>query len=1164
MGLQLLLGGSGFGKSYMMYDQVVQKSIAHPEKNYFIVVPEQYTMQVQKTIVRMHPDHITMNIDVVSFGRLAYRFFDELGLDVLTVLDDIGKSMVVRRVVNRELSKLKMFQGNAGKAGFISEMKSTISELLQYHISPEDLQTVLEQLADRPALKGKITDIEKIYGSFMSYISEKYITTEEILDRLVHVIDQSKLARRSEFYFDEFTGFTPSQYDLLGELMLLSSVIQISLTVDAREDVYQPAKPYELFHLTRETIYKLNKLCLKLGIERDEDIVLPNVRRFASYSALAILEKNIFRNYAYIEKCASAETFSGHQILNADGEVEIYVMQSPSAEMAFVTQEILKLCREGLKYRDIAIVTGDLSSYGHIVESAMKQANIPFFIDQKKDVLANGFIEFLRALIDVIVEDFSYNAVFRYLKTGWTNILMTDIDRLDNYVLAAGVRGYSMWSKPFERHYRGITENELTYVNQIREEVMTWLVPVKEAFREQTKTAGHFSETLLDFLVQHDMEVRVQKKSEWFEAQGELSLAKEYQQIYQVAADIFARIKEIIDDDVISVRNYRDILDAGFNEAKVGIIPPAVDQVMVGDITRTRLDSVSVLFFIGVNDGVVPGAVKDGGLINDRDKEALKDCQFELSPTGKQDLYTQHFYIYSMLTKPSRRLVISYTKADSSSKMMRPSPLIARILKILPDVYVKDVADIGANTQLYSLGAIRKYLAKGLRESREIELPKLWFDLYLWMTEHTNAAFSAKKLMDMAFAVHEDTPLSKAAVKALYGNVLEGSVTMLEKYAACAYSHFLSYGLGLNERQEYHLSAPDLGILFHSALELFSKQLADSEYSWHSMPENIRCHIVDQCVETVAADDRNLILTDNFRNRFILGRLKRMVQRTVWALQMQMRRGSFEPADYELRFDSSRAQGTLNLALSEQEVLKLVGVIDRLDMYETDDEIYVRIIDYKSGTKKFDMAALFYGLQLQLVVYMEAAMDLKSRQTGGKKVIPAGILYYNINDPVVQIDSASLYENDEESEQDVMIKAQIDNAILKALMMNGLVNSGDDIIRYMDAHIDGASDIIPVTVNKDGSLSKSSSAASTEDFEHLFAYTADKVKNLGRDIMNGSIGVHPYDRGARGHGCNYCPYKAVCGFDEDMEGYTANHIREMSKDEVWQRMNKEETKHGLD
>ena len=1158
MGLQLLLGGSGFGKSHFMYTQVIDASMKQPEKNFFVIVPEQYTMQIQKNIVQMHPDHGTMNIDVVSFGRLAHRIFDELGMDTLTVLDDIGKSMVVRRVVNKEKSKLKVFQGNAGKAGFISEMKSTISELMQYHISPKNLGMAVDKLSNKPALSGKLVDIERIYAGFMDYISSKYMTTEQILDRLVAVVSRSALIRKSIFYFDEFTGFTPAQYDLIGELLKLDVPMQIALTVDTREDVYKPGKEYGLFHLTKETIFKLNRLCREIGAEREEDIVLDQVQRYKSNSPLSVLERNIYRSFGKTSAVENGEVYGA-----STGQIEIYAMRNPSDELAYISQEILHLCRRGYRYRDIAIVTADLASYGHIAENAMKRSGIPYFIDQKRDVLSNGYVEFIRALIDVIAQDFSYNAVFRYLKTGWTDLSMSDIDRLENYILATGIRGHQMWSGIFVRKYRGLAKGDLEYINHIREDVMAWLEPVWQAFSDADKTAGLYSKAILDFVSLHNMEQKLEQKAQWFEQEKMLSLAREYQQIYKVVEDIFRRMDEILVDEVMPVKTYKDILDSGLNEAKVGIIPPGVDQIMIGDILRTRLDKISVLFFVGVNDGIVPRTVKDGGLINDRDKTVLKDYQFELAPTGKQNGYTEKFYIYSMLAKPSKKLVLSYTKTDSSSRTMRPSQLIGRVQRILPKVKINDVEswDVElSDKHIYSISEAKRYLTKGLGAADEVKLPKFWYDLYLWMDQDEVLHDYVANVLKTAFDVHEDQPLSKAAVRALYGNVLEGSVTMLEQYASCAYAHFLTYGLGLSERQEYHLSAPDLGILFHRTLELFSRKLTDSEYNWHTMPEDVRTTLAKQCVDDIVNDDKNMILLDNYRNRFMVLRLTRMVMRTLWALQKQIKRGDFEPSDYEIRFDSSHDQGTLDLALSEDEVIKLVGAIDRLDMHEDEDQMYVRIIDYKSGSKKFDMAALFYGLQLQLVVYMEAAMDLKSKQAGGKKVIPAGILYYNINDPMISVDSASIYGNDEDEQ---LIQGQLENEILKSLKMNGLVNNSKAIIQMMDRLFDGASDIIPVTLNKNGTLSKNSNVASTERFEDLFAFTQQKVRELGRSIMQGDIGVHPYDRGSKGHGCNYCPYHAVCGYDVDMEGFSPNRITELSKDDVWYRIAREgEDKYG--
>lgn len=1137
MALKLILGGSGYGKSHRMYEDLIRESMAHSELNYIIIVPEQYTLQVQKKIVMMHPLGGIFNVDVVSFGRLAYKVFAELYMKEALVLEDIGKSMVLRKVISSMASELTVFKGNIRKQGFVGEMKSTVSELLQYHITPEQLAGLSSSLKKRPMLSGKLHDIGCIYEAFKKEIEDRYITTEEILDRFTAVAAQSEILKNSRLYLDEFTGFTPSQYKLIAELLKVSHHMQIALTVDPREKLYEPGAPFRLFYLTKDTIYKLEKLCAREHIERENDLVLKEPKRFSKDSELGFMEKHIYRS------------FTGQTYKKPLKAIHLRAARNPSEEIRAAARTMLSLSRQGVRFREMAVITGDLSVYGHIIEQGLKQAKIPYFIDSKKSVLSNCLVEMIRALLEVISQDFNYESIFRYLKTGMTPLEDGETDILENYILAAGIRGFGRWQKFFERPYRGMAEGELELVNQIREKVMSWLTPVREAFASSDKKAGSYAGILLEFLECRHMKEQIDEKCRWFETEGELALAKEYSQIYNVVSDILQKVIGVLGEEKMSLKEFSDILDAGFNEAKVGVIPPGLDQVIVGDLKRTRLDSIRAMFFIGVNDGLVPGSIKDGGLINDMDKEILMDYDFEMSPTGKQEACTEQFYIYTVLSKASERLYMSFSKIDEHGKSMRPSVLIGRVMKLFEKLELEETEQEELTLEdIYDHEEAMRYFTEGLRDYKNGHMSLVWQQLYLWLKKYERG--TAQQLCDTAFLSHEDDLLSKSVVRALYGHTLENSVTTLEKYAACAYAHFLTYGLMLKERQEYRIEAPDLGILFHSALELFSKKLQMSEYNWHTVPDDFREKLAGECVREVAVNYHHTILLDNYRNKFLIYRLVRMVRRTVWALQKQLKAGKLEPEDYELRFEKGAEAGTVDIHLSDDEVLKLKGTIDRLDQYEDEENIYVKIIDYKSGAKKFDLLALYYGLQLQLVVYMDAAMAMKQEKRG-KKVIPAGILYYHIDDPLISADSTEETDGLEE-------------ALLKALRMNGLVNEDMTVIRLMDADFEKESPVIPVALNKDGSLSKKSGTASGAQFRALFDYTAGTVKKFGRQILDGHIEVNPYKRGSKGNACTYCQYRAVCGFDESVEGYEFRQLMELSAQSIWEEISREVKADGHD
>lgn len=1141
MGLKLYLGGAGYGKSYRMYQEMIEKSIRHPDKNYIIVVPEQYTMQTQKNIVKLHPNHGISNIDVVSFGRLAYRVFDEVGGFDKKILEDTGKRMVIRKVLEQKSPELTVFRGNLRKTGFSGELKSMISELLQYNISSEQLTLCQEQLQKKLFLKDKIHDLRVVYDGFKDYIREHYLTAEEILVHLGLVIGRSQLIRNSEIYLDEFTGFTPAQYHLLGELLTLSKAVTVALTVDPQADPYNLRNNYELFYLTKETIFKLEKLCGQQRIERREDVVITekNPRRFMERADLTALEAGIFRMKPQIYK-------------EKPKNLKLYTAADPGEEVRFIARKILTLVREGgYRFRDIAVITGDLAGYRHTAEMIFETMGIPSFIDLKRSIINNGLVEMLRSVLEMYSAGFSYESVFRYLRTGLSGLVTEDVDLLENYVRAAGIRGLSRWRHTFKRRYRGFTEDQLLLVNQIRERLMTSLEPITEVFGAGSHSVLKCVQNIKAWMTARAAEQQILAFSEQFELQGQLSKANEYIQIYPVVVDILDKFSDILGEECLNAREFRDILDAGLEEEKLGLIPPGVDQVIIGDIKRTRLNDIKVLFFIGVNEGIVPAPAKEGGLITDHEKSLLSELDIELSPTVRQMSFMEQFYLYSVLTKASHQLILSYCRAGVQGKALRPSSLIHKIMALFPALSAEQCELEGDLMHaLIHPSEARRQMIKGFHTFRESAVTDEWKQLFGWFRSHEGAA--TERLLEAAFLFYASQPLSMAAIRSVYGAELNNSVTTLEQYASCAYAHFLSYGLRLREREENQIEDPDLGLIFHSALEAFSRRLENSEYTWINMPDAERERLSAECVRKAAEEFHHTILLENARNRHLITRMERMVIRTTWALQKQLQRGKFTPAAYELRFDSDGLSDLSYVRSLDAGEIKLKGTIDRMDLYEDEANVYVKVVDYKSGIQKFDVVALYYGLQLQLVIYMNAAMAVAQAAHPEKTIIPAGLLYYHIDDPIME---------NEDIKTPAPTREILETELLKKLKMDGIINADENVIRLMDQEFTQNSDVIPVALNKDGSISKRSGAVTRDQFVDLSAFVNLKIENLGQGILDGNIDVNPYQQGKK-NACTYCRYKPICGFDEGISGFSYRRLSQLSAEGAWAQIREEAAGHG--
>ena len=1139
MALQLILGGSGSGKTTYLYDEVIRLSMEHPQEQYFLIVPEQFTMQTQKDIVTRHPNHGTMNIDIVSFARLAYRIFEELAVEQLSVLDDMGKSMVLRKVAAAQKRQLVLFGGQLSKPGFVGQLKSMLSEFYQYGITPEALREMAPS-ARSPLLRQKLEDLALVEQSFQEYIEGHYITTEQVLDVLCRLIPESGLIRNSVIALDGYTGFTPVQYRLTELFLVYAKQVYITVTADEAAGIYGKMGIQNLFYMSRQMAVRLSEIAEKNQVKKLPDIILGEQknRRFARRPELAWLEQNLFRY-------GTETAYTGE----ATDSIVFFQASNPSGEVSHIVHEIQRLVQEGkARYREIAVITGDLPGYGKEITHQFTQNQIPHFMDDKKNVLDNCLVELIRASLEAVRQDFSYESVMRYLRTGLVSQERTMVDRLENYILAMGIRGGKRFRETWERTYRGAGDLNVTEVNAFKDRVLAPLFTMQERFRQADLTIAGMTEAVLTLLADCRAEEQLESYQEYFTKIGEHRLAKEYGQVYGLVTELLKRLSDLLGEERVSRKEYLEILDAGFAELKVGVIPAVADRVVVGDITRTRLAHIRVLFFAGVNDGIVPARKERGSLLSDRDRDFLGEHHLELAPTAREESFQQRFYLYLMMTKPSKQLILSWCRTGADGKSRRPSFLIGELRAMFPDAVLTD-QETQMDSEIYSVAEAKQRLSTKLGQYRDGQLEQdeekaQFLELYRWFASSKDNQKTLRRFMDAAFFVYEQQGISHAVAKALYGEILSGSVTRLEQYAACAYSHFLRYGLELLERKRFELASSDIGTLFHESIDLCFRRVKEKQYDWHTMTNETRDMLVEECVAAVTENYGNTILGSSARNRYLAQRVGQITKRTVWALQQQIKKGDFIPTGFEVSFSAADNLSAMKIALSESEALHLRGRIDRMDVCEDGGKVYVKIIDYKSGSTSFDLLALYYGLQLQLVVYMDAVTEMAQHHYPDKEIVPAGILYYNIADPLAE----------KKGQPD---PEKIDAEILKKLRMNGLVNSELEVVRHLDRTIEKESDVIPVVL-KDGEVQAGrSSVANRERFARLSQFVHRKLKEAGQEILDGEIGVAPYKNGQR-TACDYCPYHAVCGFDRKTSGYEFNRWKNRKTEEIWEEICREQ------
>lgn len=1125
MALKFILGNSGGGKTEYMYQEVVKAAEADVKRNYLVVVPEQFTMQTQRKLVDLSTNHAIMNIDVLSFQRLAYRIFDELGKTDIRILEETGKNLVLRKIAQEQEEHLSVLRGNMHRMGYIGEVKSFISELMQYNVSPAQLDEVIEKGQFGSSLTFKLKDISVMYQAFTDYLRGNYITQEELLHVLIRMAKDSKILENSVLVLDEFTGFTPVQVELLRTLMPICSDIWVSLTIDAKENFFHSTGVQELFDMPKKTIRTLMDLAQQTKTEVLDPIVITggDKKRFKDAPALFFLEQNLFRT-SYQRKFGQTE------------EIQLYSLKNPKEELVWAARKINDLVQNhGYRYRDIAVVSGNVETYANYTEQVCTKYQIPYFLDTTKEVLFHPFIEFIRATLEVMSSDFSYHSMMRMLRTGYCNLQQAEMDKLENYLLATGIRGQKMWSKRWLRLPKNERAYDLESLEAIRQKLMETMEPMTKGFSEKKTTVKQMLQALYNYMVALQVEQKLFEKEKELLAVGEQAKSKEYGQLYRVVMDLFDKCVQVLGDECVSIQELSEILDAGFEAAKVAVIPPGYDSVTIGDIERTRLNHVKVLIFLGVNEGIVPKAVNQGGIISQYERDAMEAAEITLAPGAREQAFIQRFYLYLNMTKPSHQLYLTYSRVDSEGKALRPSYLVRSILRMFPDMQVQEMGDLEEILDVSTQDAARAYFLSNNRSAEWYALAKCFLE-----SDDEQVRESSNRVLDAFYYQYSHDPISHVLAEAVYGRKIEGSVTRLESFARCAYAHFLSYGLKLREREESGFESVDMGNLYHTAVELYSKKLAESEYDWFSIPDDTRDDFAQTAMEDAIMAYPNLSIYATAENAHMAARMNHIFKQTIWALTTQVRKGQFIPNDFEVSFSKADDLKSLQFELEQNNSIELRGRIDRLDTCVDENRMYVKVIDYKSGSTKFDLVKLYHGMELQLVVYMNAAMEIEKKKHANKEIIPGGLFYYHIDDPVVEVTGE-------------VSEAEVQAAILRELKPDGLVNAEEAVYRAMDDEFEQKSDVIPVELKKNGEMSARSSVASTEEFDILSEYVNHTIIKAGNDIYSGNVEVAPFIDG-QVSSCDYCPYKAVCGFDTKIDGYKERKPLKLDRKDVLERM----------
>lgn len=1142
MSLRLILGRAGSGKSFFCLNDIRRQLDRDKEHPLILLVPEQFTLEAEKNLVRISGMGGSIRAEVLNFRRMAFKVFNEVGGITVQHLSASGKSMLLYKIMDELRDELEVYAGAIRQKGFAGKLGTLISEFKRYRVTPEMLQDMAGK-TEFSLLQKKLQELGQIYQAFDTQLHTRYMDADDDLLYMVDKLGQSRCMEGAELWLDEFSGFTPQEYAVIE--MLLTKVRRITICLCA-DGVNGGA---ELFAPVRNTALRLIQIARKINIDIEAPVLLDgeNSFRYRSSCVLQHLEKEYFK-YPYVRFEEPVDC------------LHIYSAANPYDEVAQAAGEIIRLCREeGLRYKDVAVVTRNLEGYEAICNVIFRQYGIPCFIDRKRSITHHPLVQLVLSAIDLLQQYWPYESVFRYLKTGLTGIATEDVDMLENYVLAWGIRG-KRWTDPedwtllpaWDTAETGEPDEEqkeqLRRINAIRRQMTAPFVVLREKTRGK-RSVRELCTALFDFLCELGIPERIASLVEQFQQQGLLELAGQYGQIWNIFMDVLNQMVEVCSSEEMSFQQFGQMLAVGFGEHKLGLIPPAMDQVLVGSIERSKSHEIKALFILGVNDGVFPAAAAEEGVLSDKDRQLLRDAGMELAMDTREKAVQEQFLVYTALTTPSSQLWLSYPIADAEGKTLRPSSIISRLHKLFPGLketsHLMEMRDEAAVLAQVCGAAptFNRWIASVRRREDGTAEHTVWQEVYRWYMEKEEWRDKCDRVLQGLAYTNQELPVDGDRIRKLYGMPLHTSISRMESYAACPFAFFIKYGLKASERRIFALNAPDIGNFLHEAIERFSRRVEETGHKWRELNKEWCLQEISGIVDEMLRRMTGSVFTSSERYLYLTERLKRILCRAIMVIAEHIRRSGFEPVGYEVSFQEDGDYPPIVVMLPNGEQIRLTGRIDRVDAMQGEKGTCLRIIDYKSGSKDFKLCDVYYGLQIQLVAYMDAVWQQGGAAEDMSAALPAGMLYFRIDDPIIR----SGGELEEEA---------LERAILKQLRMKGLLLADVQVIKEMDRMMEGESCIIPARLNKGDVLGRSS-AATLEQFDLLRKYVRRLLVRIGEEILQGDVSIRPYKR-KKNTPCDFCAYASICKFDTRLPGNRYRRMNDIKDEDVWDTMQKEQ------
>ena len=1119
MSLRLIYGKSGTGKSEFIFNEIKER--INCGKKIYIITPEQFSFTAEKKLLETLGNSAVLNAEVLTFNRMAYRVAAEVGGTAKVNISNSGKAMLIYNILCGKKSKLKFLGKSEENIDLIIDQ---ITEFKKHGVLVEDLEKMKEETEDN-YLKLKIQDILHVYGDFEKSIENRYIDENDNLTNLANQLSEVSEFNDTLIYIDEFVGFTKQEYEIIKQLANVASQVNISICSDSIEDSVSPES--DVFYSNKITISRIFEMVKNVEIPLDDPVFLKENHRFKSKD-LQHLEKNLYAiPYKKYEEVPE--------------NIKLFLANNQYSEIENVAINIIKLVRNnGYRYRDIAVITKSLEVYSNLVKVIFNKYQIPVFIDEKKDLSQNIIVKYMLSILEIFARNWSYEAVFNYVKTGFLDISKQEIFALENYCQKWGIKNNKWYKSEWNfKDEDDTNKDKIERLREIRRMIVNPLLEFKQDLAG-TNDVRTITKKLYSFLITNGIDKKFEEKIEELSAIGQAEVATQYETSWKIIMGVLDEIVLVFGDEKVSFDKYMQILKIGLASSDLGKIPGTQDQVTIGDVDRSRSHKVKAIFIIGLNDGMFPSVHKNEGFFNDNDRQFLKEKGVELARNTVESLYEDNFNIYKAFTTAEEKLFLSYASSNSEGKTLRGSILISKMKKIFP--YLEEESDIIEKTsEILIENTTFDELLNKLGEYRDTgEIEDKWVEVYDYYKNNKAWKYKLEKAMEALLYNNRPEKISEENISQMYGDTLRTSVSRLEQYQACHFAYYLKYGLRLSEKDNFKINPVDTGTFMHDVVDTFFNNIKEKSYNLKELTDEQIKELVDEIIEEKLGLNKNFIFTSSPKYRSLSMRLKKVIFRSMKYIVESLKYSKFDVLGNEMEFKEGKEYAPIVMELENGQKVEITGKIDRVDIAQLDGEKYVRIIDYKSSAKNIDLNQVYAGLQLQLITYLDAVCE-------NEDLLPAGVLYFNLIDPVIKSKKSLSPE-------------EIEEKIRKQFKMQGLILADVDVVKMMDTNLEtGASDVVPAYIGKEGTLSSTrSSSVSRKQFEYLQKYTNKIIKQISGEILSGNIDINPYyNTKNKKTPCDYCAFKSICNFNgtDCTNGY--NYISNAEKETVLEMMQEE-------